>query len=489
MVGPAALAVRGSVRLAIFALLALFGAAEPALAQRAPAVAKSAAGRSDTLPCIGCKPEKRPVRAFTELVIVQLIPWSVNAAVRNKEWARVDFQSWEENLENPWAWDNDHFVANQFGHPYHGNLYFNSARTNGYSFWGSVPWAYGGSFMWEEFGEKFAPSANDLLNTGTGGITLGESLYRITSQILDNRATGSGRVFREIAVGLLDPVREFNRILDGETGKVGVNPPDWRVHTIQGVLDVGWRRISGTHSLSGPTTADQTIAQFHLGYGDLLHDVRSAPFSHFEFDAELANKGSQGERGRLSQLTADGTLGGIALHDGENSKHTLGAMLRYEYYNNPAFEYGGQSVYGGLLSEWEKPGANSSRTTLEAMAQWVIIGATISDHYYASEGRNYDYGMGLGTHLLLTFVKPGRAEARFGWNWRWLHTMHGAESSHYEGGALGDFRLFVTKRFGLGASYFNYQRRSVYALYPTVTQTSPMVEVYLSSAFPILTPP
>ena len=135
----------------------------------------------------------RPVRALGELVIVQLIPFAVNNVIRDKEWARVSLQSWEENLENPWQWDNDHFIANQFGHPYHGNLYFNSARTNGYSFWASVPWAYGGSAMWELFAEQFAPSANDLLNTGTGGITLGESLYRLSSLVLDNRATGSER--------------------------------------------------------------------------------------------------------------------------------------------------------------------------------------------------------------------------------------------------------------------------------------------------------
>jgi hypothetical protein len=114
----------------------------------------------------------RPVRALGELFIVQLIPFAVNNVIRDKEWARVSLQSWEENLENPWQWDNDHFIANQFGHPYHGNLYFNSARTNGYSFWAAVPWAYGGSAMWELFAEQFAPSANDLLNTGTGGVTL-----------------------------------------------------------------------------------------------------------------------------------------------------------------------------------------------------------------------------------------------------------------------------------------------------------------------------
>ena len=442
----------------------------------------------DTLHCFSCNPPKRFFRGLGELLIVQMIPWTINAVVRNKEWAHVDLESWEENLENPWEWDNDHFVANQFGHPYHGSLYFNTARTNGYSFWGSVPWAYGGSIMWELFGERFAPSANDLANTGTGGVTLGESLYRLSSLILDNRATGSERMWREIGATLLDPVRGFNRLLDGEVSRVGPNPPDWRPSKAQGVLDLGWRRIAGNNSFTGSTATDQAVAAFHLGYGDLANDVRSSPFSHFEFNAELSDKASQGERGRLSLLTARGTLGGIKLSDSPTARHTLGAMLVYEYYNNPAYEYGGQSVYGGLISDWRKGDDNKVRLTTEALMQVIIIGATLSEHYYAGEGRNYDYGMGLGTRLAATFVKPGRALIKFGWGGRWLHTLNGAKSAHYQGGGTGEFRFFFSRKIGLGASYYNYHRTSVYTGFNDVTQSSPMLNLFVSTAMPSLTP-
>ena len=433
----------------------------------------------------------RPVRALGELFIVQLIPFSVNYVIRDKEWAHVSLQSWEENLENPWQWDNDHFIANQFGHPYHGNLYFNSARTNGYGFWASVPWAYAGSAMWELFGEQFAPSANDLLNTGTGGITLGESLYRLSSLVLDNRATGSERTWREIFATLLNPVRGFNRLLDGEVSHVGPNPPDWRPSRDQGLLDVGYRRIAVNNSFSGSQAVDQAVAHFHLGYGDLATDVRSKPFSHFEFNAELSDKASQGERGRLSLLTARGTLGGIELHHGSTARHTLGALLTYEYYNNPAFEYGGQSVYGGLISEFHKAddkGDKKVRATTEVLLQGIVIGATLSEHYYAGEGRNYDYGMGLGMRLAATFVKPQRAAVRLGWGGRWLHTLQGAQSAHYQGGGFFEARFFLTSKFGLGASYYNYHRKTDYTGFASVTQTSPMLNVFLSTAMPSLTP-
>ena len=476
------------MRVSVLVGVAIIGAARCASAQGLTLFGVPAAPAPDTTKCFSCYTPHRPLRALGELMIVQLIPWSINAVVRDKEWARVDLESWEENLENPWQWDNDHFIANQFGHPYHGSLYFNTARTNGYSFWGSVPWAYGGSLMWEEFGERFAPSANDILNTGTGGITLGESLNRLSALVLDNRATGSERVWREIAGAFIDPVREFNRLLDGQVSRVGPNPPDWRPpNGVQGVLDLGYRRIAGENSFSGSTATDQGIAGFRLTYGDLTRDLRRSPFSHFEFGAEVADKASQGERGRLSLLTARGTLGGIALGHGSTAQHTLGALLVYEYYTNPAYEFGGQSIYGGLISEFHRADDKSLRATTEVLLQGIIIGATLSDHYYAGEGRNYDYGVGLGTRLMATFVKPGRALARVGWVGRWLHTMNGAAgSAHYQGGGVGEFRYFITPKFGLGASYQNYHRKSTYAGYPEVTQTSPMLNLFASAAMPRL---
>ena len=236
---------------------------------------------------------------------------------------------------------------------------------------------------------------------------------------------------------------------------------------------------------------DQAVAHFHLGYGDLATDVRSKPFSHFEFNAELSDKASQGERGRLSLLTARGTLGGIELHHGSTARHTLGALLTYEYYNNPAFEYGGQSVYGGLISEFHKADDKDDkkvRATTEVLLQGIIIGATLSEHYYAGEGRNYDYGMGLGTRLAATLVKPARGAIRVGWGGRWLHTLNGAQSAHYQGGGFFEARFFLTSKFGLGASYYNYHRKTDYTGFPTVTQTSPMLNFFLTTAMPSLTP-
>src|SRR5205085_4906626 len=125
--------------------------------------------------------------------------------------------SWKHNLTTGWEWDNDRFGINFSGHPYTGSLYFNTARSNGYSYWTSLPFAAGGSVIWEYFGENTLPSYNDLINTTVNGAFLGEILYRMSSNILDDRTRGGERVFREIIAGIIDPMRGINRLLQGKT--------------------------------------------------------------------------------------------------------------------------------------------------------------------------------------------------------------------------------------------------------------------------------
>jgi hypothetical protein len=212
-----------------------------------------------TLPCPDCNPPKRFWAAAGEWTAVQVIPWAFTRFIRNGEWSHLSIDSWLTNLKFSWQWDNNDFTNNQFSHPYHGAMYFNAARTNGYNFWESAPWAFGGSLIWELFGEVWAPAPNDLANTTLGGITLGEIMFRFSSLVLNNRATGSNRVVREVAGTLINPVRGFNRLVRGEMSQVSETPPDWRPTFIQGSMDIGYRRLSSSPSLGGPTASSTAI--------------------------------------------------------------------------------------------------------------------------------------------------------------------------------------------------------------------------------------
>src|SRR3954447_18675759 len=64
--------------------------------------------------CPDCNPPKRFWAGAAELMIVQLIPWSVSRYLRDAEWAKISFKSWSDNVKYPWQWDNNQFLNNQF---------------------------------------------------------------------------------------------------------------------------------------------------------------------------------------------------------------------------------------------------------------------------------------------------------------------------------------------------------------------------------------
>jgi hypothetical protein len=133
--------------------------------------------------------------------------------------AKIGYHSWKHNIKTGWEWDTDRFGMNFFFHPYSGGSYFNSARASGYNFYQSFPFAVGGSLMWEYFGETTLPSINDVINTPVSGMFIGEVLYRLSSNVLDDRATGAGRFWRELAAVAIDPARAFGRFTSGQMSR------------------------------------------------------------------------------------------------------------------------------------------------------------------------------------------------------------------------------------------------------------------------------
>src|SRR5262249_31560083 len=109
--------------------------------------------------------EKRFWRASGEVALLEVLPWSFNRYVSNAEFAHISLDTIKANFATGFTYDRDHFDTNQSSHPYHGSLFFNAARTNGYGFWESGAFTLAGSFLWEGFMEKEPPAINDLVNT------------------------------------------------------------------------------------------------------------------------------------------------------------------------------------------------------------------------------------------------------------------------------------------------------------------------------------
>ena len=118
---------------------------------------------------------------------------------------------WGRNLNEGFEWDNNDFKTNMFMHPFHGSVYFNAARSNGYDFWEATAFTWAGSFIWEMFGENNRGAINDWVATSMGGMVLGEAFHRL-------RPRGPVVCFAHVLEGALQrtfdevaPVRSIDR--------------------------------------------------------------------------------------------------------------------------------------------------------------------------------------------------------------------------------------------------------------------------------------
>jgi hypothetical protein len=239
-------------------------------------------------------------------------------------------------------WDDNQFSNNQIAHPYHGSLYFNAARSNGFGYWEAWPFAFLGSWTWEYFGETYRPAYNDWLNTSLGGIALGEMLYRASWMVLDNTATGSSRTWKEVGAALLNPVQGFTRLVTGDWGKVGPNPADRLPSRLTGRFSAGARWV-GDRGLD--QTEGQGFLELGMIYGDPFDPAIRKPFDAFDLYLQLSSNNVK----PMSRLQTKGILAAGDLHRSDKSALVVGGFHHFDYMNTAAgtdsigFEYGGQA--------------------------------------------------------------------------------------------------------------------------------------------------
>ncbi|MFC2094168.1 DUF3943 domain-containing protein [Bacteroidota bacterium] len=432
--------------------------------------------------------------AVGELAIVEFIPWAFAKWVRTWEnpednWANVTPDTWWDNISHGWEYDGDAFLTNYFAHPYHGSLYFNAGRSNGYSFWESTIWAATGSGLWEYFGETFRPAFNDWVNTTVNGITLGEIMHRLSVVVTDNTATGSRRVWLEIGGALINPVRGFNRLLTGETARVYPNPDDRKPDDFVFKFDVGVRRIDEKGSGDEFATKGQQegILEIDFYYGNIMKDDLMNPFSSFMLATAIGTRGSA-----LTKIQARGNLFGWELRNKKNIQHRFVSTLNYNYWSNPGFVYGGTSTVQQIISRF----AIGEKTNIvtNVGGEFILMGATPTDYFEDVEGRNYDFGPGAGLNLSGAIRSGVWDIVKLLYTSKWIWTQsEPSDSKHHlhlvslEGGYPFNNFLFV----GLGAGV--YWRNSAYNYpteisdliddYQTDIQTSnPFVRLYLTLA-------
>jgi uncharacterized protein DUF3943/outer membrane protein with beta-barrel domain len=397
--------------------------------------------------------EKRFWTAAGEVVLMELLPWSFNRYISDAEFAHISMDTVSKNFETGFTYDRDHFETNQSAHPYHGSLFFNSARSNGYGYWESGAFTFAGSFLWETLMEKEPPAINDLVNTTMGGMVRGEIQHRLSKIILDNTASGSDRFFRELGAALVNPMGAFNRLIHGEMTADAPNPDDRWPSSLQAGLAVGYRHVGGDAA-----HPDQGLVTLGINYGDPFAGEVRSPFDSFRFSADLNAPGGT----LVSRIEERGILKGWEQTDAAAPvRHIVTVNQEYIYSNNQVQTLGAEVFSGSLLSRYDiKPGLRaSSEFSILAMP---MAGLRTTDFLHPLTGRNFDYGPAGGARVEGRLLAKDREVAMVGYTVAWGHTNDGSTNNNVIQYFRAIGRVPIVGRLGAGAGYAWYTHQSTY---------------------------
>lgn len=353
--------------------------------------------------------QKRYWRAATEVTAINAFVHLVDRYPLNKDYAQVTWSDLGHNFKTGFVWDNDGFSTNLSAHPYHGNLYFNAARSNGLNFWESAPFALSGSLMWEFLGENEPPAINDLFATTFGGIALGEVTHRISRLILNNKERGFRRFLREFAATVINPMGGLNRIIDGDAWKI--NNTDYmyydRAHLpIDLSVSRGFRYLSDAGGMFRGEF--NPYLNIFLEYGDPLGEDSTRPYDFFFIETTIGLSGNQPLFNRLHLL---GQIWGTRM-DGDNTVK-LGVYQHFNYYNSNAVKDGtdlvpyriseAAAIGPGLIMRFAETGV-IKRLEQRLFLSGILLGGSKTDYYQVVD-RDYNLGSGFSiktkTHMEL----------------------------------------------------------------------------------------
>ena len=396
-------------------------------------------------------PRKPVFITAVRVLSTDVFNWAVARYVYKFDWAKVSPSDWKNSFKKGPEWDSDGFGINFIGHPHTGSFYFNVARTNGYSFWQSLPFAIQGSLTWEYFGENTRPSYNDLINTPISGMFLGEIFYRLSSNVLDDRTRGAQRVFREILAGIINPTRALNRLTQGKMFRV-TNKEVYQKEPLNITLSGGFHVVNdkvGSDNKFG-TGSSNAMLNVQLDYGDPFETVRRKPFDLFRLRVELSY-GS--DRNLLDHVNGYGLLAGKSI---KRERLLAGIFQHYDYWRNSIFQVASLGFGGGLIARI--PVAKHSNIYSAVHVAIVpLAGNNTEFGPDTSEFRKYNFGGGMQAKLEETFNLNKWATLGLTGFYYFIHTYNGLPGNSLVGILKPSITVKLFKNLSIGMEHHIYR--------------------------------
>jgi hypothetical protein len=348
--------------------------------------------------------KKAVTTAVIETAGINIFVGTFNRYVTREDFAYIDYNTMRHNLRHNFVWDNDMFITNLFGHPYHGGLYFNAARSNGVNFYKSIPYAVAGSLMWEYLMENEPPSINDFISTPIGGIILGEITFRISDLLIDNSVSGLRRINREILAGIISPMRGLNRIISGEA---------WRVRSVKNEfsenIPVNFYAVMGHRTLSGNQEIRRMFdngmyVDFRLLYSCLFDEDNEKPYDTFESQITFNLFSCQPIIGNVSVI---GQLWGENISSkNEKLNAHWGIFQHFDYYDsnispkeNTVKSYRiSEAAAFGIGGQLKTSLKKNTISIFSAYLNTILLGGCITD-YFQVNNRDYNIGSGFSIKI------------------------------------------------------------------------------------------
>ena len=446
--------------------------------------------------------KKRPWQALAEVTAVNVGVQLFDRYVTREEFAQTTLRSIRRNFSDGMVWDNDLFNTNMFMHPYHGNLYFNAARTNGLTFWESAPYSLLGSAMWEFLGETEPPAINDIIATTCGGMALGEMTHRLSLTVLDDREFGFRRFLREAAATIINPIQGIHRLISGDAWRI--SHKHYRYHDFNQIpidvaFSVGWRYLADDGALFRGLHAP--YVNMALTYGTSVDgDKHTTPYDFFDLQATMAFGGGQP---LFNTLSIVGRLWSTPILDKKDMAGEFGIYQHFNYYDAKPIEDGSSLTpyriseaagFGpGFIVSLPQTGG-MSKLEQRIFVSGILLGGTKSDYFNVIER---DYNMGMGFSLKSKTQLDFGRYARFTLDAKYfrLYTFKGYENKDLSAYARGEkdlhylnvmgdrgnaalliinptFDIHLARQWSLTLSGAYYSRRTFYKYYPTVHATT-----------------
>ncbi|KXB82748.1 hypothetical protein HMPREF3034_01499 [Prevotella sp. DNF00663] len=366
-----------------------------------------------------------PWKAAVQAAGINVFVHCFDRFVMGEDFAKVTFKTIGNNFRHAFVWDNDQFSTNLFAHPYHGNLYFNSARSRGLSFWQSAPYALGGSLMWEFCGEKEPPAINDLMATTFGGIAIGEITHRISSLILNDRAHGFRRFLREFGATVVNPMQGLVRLMNGDAWRIRQENylyHDYEQFPVDFKATVGLRYLADDGGLFRGES--NPYVNFYLEYGDPFKEETMKPYDYFMANVTFGLSRNQPLVNGVHLL---GRIWGVQNQNFDGIQSQFGIFQHFNYYDSSPVKNGTSltpyriseaAAFGpGVIYRFPHVG-NLQRLEQRIFLDAILLGGTKSDYYNMIDR---DYNMGSGYSLKLNTQMDFPRMGRFAFNVDYYH--------------------------------------------------------------------